>query len=161
MHQLSDAALLEELRRMEGTPDSVLADPELLALILPTIRADLTVVETAEPDEAIPFPAPITAFGGEEDRVTRQDLAGWQQHTHGRFMLRTYPGGHFFLHTARDDMLGIMESGLSLLPPTTEQASYDPQAADYLAGNFRDARSVIRNSGTGTSGRLPRPASRE
>ncbi len=117
MHRLSDAALLEELRRMEGTPDTVLADPELLALILPTIRADLTVVETAEPDHADPLPVPITAFGGEEDRVTRQELAGWQEHTRDGFSLRTYPGGHFFLHTAGDDMLDIMENRLSFRPP--------------------------------------------
>jgi medium-chain acyl-[acyl-carrier-protein] hydrolase len=112
MHLLSDAGLLDELRRLEGTPEIVLADPELLALMLPTIRADLAVVETADPIAVEPLPVPITAFGGEADRVTRGDLAAWQHHTHAGFAMKIYPGGHFFLHAARNDMLNIMQRGL-------------------------------------------------
>jgi hypothetical protein len=43
---MTDAELLEELRSFAGTPAEALNDPELMELVLPTIRADFKLVET-------------------------------------------------------------------------------------------------------------------
>jgi surfactin synthase thioesterase subunit len=45
-HVMTDAELFEELRSFAGTPAEALNDPELMELMLPTIRADFKLVET-------------------------------------------------------------------------------------------------------------------
>jgi surfactin synthase thioesterase subunit/phosphopantetheinyl transferase len=46
LHRLPDADLIEELRRLNGIPQRLINEPELLQLVLPAVRADLTVFET-------------------------------------------------------------------------------------------------------------------
>ena len=43
---LPDAELLDELRRLNGTPEEVLDNPDLLQLMLPILRADFEVCQT-------------------------------------------------------------------------------------------------------------------
>jgi medium-chain acyl-[acyl-carrier-protein] hydrolase len=99
VHDLPEAELILELRRLSGTPDAVLHDPELMQLLLPALRADFRVCATYEYREQPPLALPVTAFGGEGDpEVSPADLRGWASQTTGRFGLRMFEGGHFFLH---------------------------------------------------------------
>ncbi len=49
-----DADLLEEVRRLGGTPEAVLADRDLMDLLLPMVRADFRLVETYVPQPGRP-----------------------------------------------------------------------------------------------------------
>lgn len=99
LHALPPDLLLRRLRGLGGTPDTVLESRELIALLLPTIRADLQLLETLPPDEGRPLRGALTAFGGRSDPgVTRADLDGWRRHTGGPFRSEFLEGGHFFLH---------------------------------------------------------------
>ncbi|MBI4861038.1 MAG: thioesterase [Candidatus Riflebacteria bacterium] len=108
---LSDQEFIAGLRRYEGTSEQVLADPELLELLLPVLRADFTVNETYEyrPGEALG--CPISACGGASDPdVTVADLEAWQGETRGPFRVRTFPGGHFYLFSRQHDLMtSLME----------------------------------------------------
>ncbi|WP_437677404.1 thioesterase II family protein [Sorangium sp. So ce131] len=106
LHTLSDAEFVMWLRRMGGTPDEVLREPELLELFLPVLRADIAVNE-AEPFVAeAPLDCPITAFGGVDDeRASPADLDAWRELTRGPFRVEMFPGGHFFLRSARGPFL--------------------------------------------------------
>jgi medium-chain acyl-[acyl-carrier-protein] hydrolase len=98
--QLSDAALIEVLERYEGTPRELLNDPELMQLVLPIIRADMTLCDSYVYEPGPPLECPITVFGGLEDHVcSRPCLESWQEHTTGPFTLRMLPGGHFFINS--------------------------------------------------------------
>jgi medium-chain acyl-[acyl-carrier-protein] hydrolase len=102
VHDLPDDLFLGELRRLNGTPQEALEHPELMALLLPVVRADFTVYESYEyrPDE--PLECPIHAFGGDRDeREKEADLAGWREQTRSPFSARLFPGDHFFLHAAQ------------------------------------------------------------
>lgn len=113
LHRLPDAAFVQELQRLHGTPDDVLAHPELRALLLPLLRADFTLCETYRWRPGPPLACPIVAFGGQDDpEISRQDLAGWREHTRGAFTLRMLPGGHFFVQTARDALLAALSEEL-------------------------------------------------
>ncbi|WP_454227708.1 thioesterase II family protein [Propioniciclava flava] len=46
LHAASDGVLIERLRSYDGTPPEVLANPDLLGLVLPIIRADFEMLET-------------------------------------------------------------------------------------------------------------------
>lgn len=111
--QLSDAALADELRRLNGTPAAVLEHPELMALLLPIFRADFAVCETYgfRPDRLLD--CPITAFGGQGDtRVPEETLQAWRVHTTGPFAFRSFPGDHFFLHGRERSLLAVIAERL-------------------------------------------------
>jgi surfactin synthase thioesterase subunit len=97
LHLLEDAELLNHLARLDGIPRAVLADRELLELMLPIVRADLTAIETYrhDPDPLATFP--ITALGGAGDRLVGRDgLARWGRLTSGEFRWALLPAGHFY-----------------------------------------------------------------
>lgn len=101
--QMPEAALKDRLRRLGGTPEAVLDHPELMALLLPVVRADFNVSETYRYREERPLEVPITAFGGERDSEAPAEIMGeWQRQTENRFLLQTLPGDHFFIHTHRE-----------------------------------------------------------
>jgi len=102
IHSLPQDKFVEALRRLNGTPEAVLQDAELMQLLLPTLRADFAVCETYTYMPEVPLECPILAFGGLQDReVSQDDLAAWCDQTHRAFKLRMIPGDHFFLHSAR------------------------------------------------------------
>jgi medium-chain acyl-[acyl-carrier-protein] hydrolase len=109
VHLLSDAELLEQLRRVNGTPQAVLASTELMALMLPVVRADFTAFETHRFRSEPPLGCPITAFGGLGDRmVDPQHLARWRDLTTAAFALHMLPGDHFFLNASRRTLLRLV-----------------------------------------------------
>jgi medium-chain acyl-[acyl-carrier-protein] hydrolase len=85
------------MRDLGGTPPEVLAEPELVRALLPTLRADLVALTTATARPVTPLDVPIRAFAGTEDVVAPWDsMAAWRAETSARFRLDLIPGGHFF-----------------------------------------------------------------
>jgi medium-chain acyl-[acyl-carrier-protein] hydrolase len=102
MHHLPDEELIDELRRLGGTPDEVLARPELLELVLPWVRADLQLLERWVSPAQPPLDCPITALGGRDDqRVPSEELLHWRVHAAGRFSVKLFAGDHFYVHAGR------------------------------------------------------------
>ena len=115
-YELPEAEFIRELRRLNGTPHEVLEDPELMRLMMPILRADFEVSETYICDEMSPLDCPITAFGGLQDpEVERKDLKAWCEQTNAPFSLQMFPGDHFFLHTAQQDLLRAVSHQLRRL----------------------------------------------
>lgn len=107
---LSDEDLIKKLRKLGGTPAEVLEQPELMRLLLPTIRADFQICDTYEYKPEPPLPCPITAFGGLQDRVTsRSELESWRLQSLSSFGLHMFPGNHFFLQTAQPLLFTLFE----------------------------------------------------
>jgi surfactin synthase thioesterase subunit len=105
-NETPDEDLIQRLRHYEGTPKEVLENAELMQLLLPVIRADMVLCDTYVCDAEPPLPTPITAFGGLQDHLSaRPCLEGWQNYTSGRFKLRMFPAGHFFLRTSEKSIL--------------------------------------------------------
>ena len=115
-HKLPDAAFVEEVgRRWGGIPEAALREPELLELLLPTLRADLTVVETYTYTSGTPLNCSISCFGGEDDQtVGEEDLAAWREQTRGGFTLTMFAGTHFFIRSAHKAVLRTIAQRLSL-----------------------------------------------
>ncbi len=106
LHALPDSELMAELKRLNGTPAALLADRELMELLLPLFRADFALFETYEYLAEAPLPCPITALGGLQDtRATGEQVAHWREQTSQQFALQMFPGGHFFLHESRQQLL--------------------------------------------------------
>ncbi|MET8994881.1 alpha/beta fold hydrolase [Amycolatopsis sp. Hca4] len=94
----SDDRLVAELRKLGGSDAAMLADPELLAMVLPAIRSDYRAVDTYRHEPGRRVACPVTAFTGDRDpRVSVEEARAWAEHTTGPSELRVLPGGHFFL----------------------------------------------------------------
>lgn len=95
---LPEPALKAELARMGGTPPEVLAADDLMALLLPAIRADLHLNETCVLADEPPLQTPITAFRGSRDAECPRDrVDGWLEMTHIPAESLTFDEGHFYL----------------------------------------------------------------
>jgi medium-chain acyl-[acyl-carrier-protein] hydrolase len=103
---MSDTEFLEMLRRAGGTPPQVLAEPDLMALFLPIIRADFSLLNSYVHAPEPPLDFPVTAFGGRRDaRATAGDLEEWRQHATSLFDVTLFDGGHFFIDTHREQVV--------------------------------------------------------
>lgn len=115
-HQLPDSRLVEELRRLNGTPAEALGNARLMRQVLPILRADFTLCETYHHADEEPLACPIAAFGGLRDPMaSHEEVAAWGRQTRGVFTLRLFPGDHFFIHSARSLLLYTLSQTLAAL----------------------------------------------
>ncbi|MGW4393668.1 thioesterase II family protein [Amycolatopsis nivea] len=92
-----DEELVTYLREMGGTPPELFRHPDLLASLLPALRADLALVDGFRFEPGEPLEAPIRAFAGTDDvEGAPERMLGWQRQTRGSFRLDPVAGGHFF-----------------------------------------------------------------
>ncbi|PWB33154.1 thioesterase [Pseudomonas sp. SDI] len=108
----SDAVLIDELRTLQGTPEEVLANQELMSLTLPVLRADFLLCGRYQYRSRAPLRCPLHVLGGETDRASEAQLLAWRQESLGDFALEIFPGGHFFIHEHEDRVLGVLCASL-------------------------------------------------
>jgi len=115
LSHLDDDAFVHELNlRYGAVAEEILREPEVLALLLPTLRADIAALEAIEGAPARRLPAPITTFGGESDRIVPGALLdGWREWTADRFERRMFPGGHFYLEAEQARLVSEIDAALA------------------------------------------------
>ncbi len=118
---LTDADFITEInRRYGGIPREVLEDKEMMALVLPALRADIAALESCQPN-AMRIACPLTVFGGTEDsRVPAPHLEAWREVAAGPFRKRLFPGDHFYIGPRRADLLA--DIAMTLAPMLAESA---------------------------------------
>jgi surfactin synthase thioesterase subunit len=100
--------------RYSAIPAMVMDRPELLAIFIPVLRADISVLETYQPSPGPPLDCPITAFGGRSDRtLTVEDLLRWETLTEGGFDHHLLDGDHFYLHGEPGPFLQLLGATLA------------------------------------------------
>lgn len=115
LHRLPDEALLDELRTYDGTPRELLDERDLMALLLPTLRADFCMVETYHYHPGPGLTVPLTVLAGRADaRVSADGVAAWALETSGISHNAWHDGGHFFIDTHAESVLATIRA--SLLP---------------------------------------------
>ena len=106
---MSNEEFINTLRDLNGTPDSVLRNPELMDLVLPVLKSDFTAVDRWQYRPERTLNIPITAFGGRSDpHVSPDAMHGWRDHTQQEFQCRLFSGDHFFIHSNEGLMLDYM-----------------------------------------------------
>ncbi|MGY2164235.1 thioesterase [Pseudomonas tolaasii] len=93
----TDEQLIARLRELKGTTEEALADPELMQLMLPILRADFLLCGSFNYGERAPLDVPIHVFGGKQDSVRADQLLDWQADAASGFSLDLFDGHHFFL----------------------------------------------------------------
>jgi surfactin synthase thioesterase subunit len=107
--------LVESLREAGGVGEEFLANPEYLDLMLPVVRADLTVIEAYRWTGHQVLDVPVTAICGRDDIwADPRRLDGWGRHTTGRFTTRVVDGGHFLVREQRETVVPIVADDILL-----------------------------------------------
>ena len=113
-YNLTDHEFLAQVARLNGIPSGALENRELMETILPLLRADFEVCQTYRYADEPPLQCAITAFGGLEDEFAdHEKLETWRAQTTNSFSLFMLPGDHFFIKTAKDEILRILGRTLS------------------------------------------------
>lgn len=108
-----DAGVLADVRRLGGTDQAMLDNPEILEMVLPALRADYRALAGYRWRGGEPLPAAMTVLIGDSDpMVTVQEAVGWREHTRGDFALEVFPGGHFYLTDHLDRIAESVTEGL-------------------------------------------------
>ncbi|MFJ2377740.1 thioesterase II family protein [Streptomyces sp. NPDC087769] len=109
IHVLDDERLTARLHRYDGTPREVMDNPDLLALVLPVIRADFELIETWVRPLPAPLPAPLTVLYGKDDQsVSEYRVAGWPAYSDRPVDPKPFGGGHFFIREHAAEVAGII-----------------------------------------------------
>lgn len=103
IHNLPENEFIEKLKNLNGTPQEILTNVELMELYLPCLRADFQVAENYTPsNKKISFDCPISVFGGTEDhKITMEKLTNWGKYFKDPADVKLVPGDHFFLESNR------------------------------------------------------------
>lgn len=108
-HHLSDEAFLQKLSELGGTPNEVLQSSELMALLMPALRADFSVIDSYQYEPSFPLDYPITVVSGAQDDLAHGSMmADWRTQTSSVLSLHELQGGHFFIHTAEAELQRII-----------------------------------------------------
>jgi medium-chain acyl-[acyl-carrier-protein] hydrolase len=113
---LPEPEFIQEVRRLDGPSPEVLDNQELLALLVPILRADFELIQTYRYRARPRLECPITVLGGVADKeVSCEHLEAWREQSTGPFKIHSFPGNHFFLHDGEKTILQIVERQLSSL----------------------------------------------
>lgn len=112
---LPDKEFISELLNYNGTPKELLEHQELLELFLPSLRADFTIAENYRYlGLEDPLPCNITALTGDSDpNIYESDIKEWEKHTQQAFKYYVLPGDHFFINSAKLELIGIIKKIIS------------------------------------------------
>lgn len=106
INNLPETDFIQELRQLNGTPEAVLNNSELMKILIPILRADFAVLENYVYSPESPFNCPISVFGGLQDReVLLEELEAWRKQTLGSFSLKMLTGDHFFIDSSQSFLL--------------------------------------------------------
>lgn len=102
MYDLPDDELIAALQHYGGTPAELLADREMMDLLLPALRADFGLNEHYQYRPEAPLEVPIRIVRGDADPYVEGDrAAGWALETTVPVTEHVYPGDHFFIYPHR------------------------------------------------------------
>jgi medium-chain acyl-[acyl-carrier-protein] hydrolase len=99
VHDLPDDQFIAHLGSLNGTPERVLRSRELMALLMPAMRADFKLLDAYVGSSDTVLPATLTLCGGRaDDEVALDDLLAWRRVFAASGGLHLFDGGHFFIN---------------------------------------------------------------
>jgi surfactin synthase thioesterase subunit len=112
-----DERALARLAGLNGTPPDVLAHRELMALLLPAIRADFALSASYRYRPGLRLQMPLSVWAGDADADTGPGsppelLDDWQHETTGPCTVRSFEGDHFFIHASQAQVVSALNAQL-------------------------------------------------
>lgn len=110
--------------RHGGIPDLILSHPQLRAVYLPVLRADMALVENYHRTTGpAALSCPVSAYVGAEDHSVRGPaVQRWNEVTSGPFDSAVIDGDHFAVVAHRDLVLGRLTTGAGRTDSSSREA---------------------------------------
>lgn len=106
IHDLPQEAFFKRLKKLNGTPDELLANQDLMSLMEPVLRCDFKAIETWHFSEGPKLNVPITALSGKvDDHIDSVSLQAWAEQTQQNCEVKMFEGDHFYLHQHSQTLL--------------------------------------------------------
>ncbi|MBR1158097.1 thioesterase II family protein [Bradyrhizobium elkanii] len=112
--------IVRKILQLGGTAPDLIESDLFDSHILPTLQADFAAVDNHH--RAVPqiLPCPVLALGSSDDSdVSVNQMRAWNVAAGGGFELRLLEGEHFFLHTAHERVIAIVNEVLDRYVPQT------------------------------------------
>ncbi|MFJ8913671.1 thioesterase II family protein [Amycolatopsis sp. NPDC102389] len=106
-----DDAFLAQVQVLSGHVDQALYHPDLRELLLPALRADVTMHENYVPSTTEPLTVPITALRGTGDElVSAADIREWAEFTTAGFDTVELPGAHMYVVDSGAAVMNLIQN---------------------------------------------------
>ncbi|MEV6908734.1 alpha/beta fold hydrolase [Amycolatopsis sp. NPDC051071] len=108
-----DDAFLAQVRVLSGHVDQALYHPDLRELLLPALRADVTMHENYVPSTTEPLAVPITALRGSGDElVAAEGIREWAAFTTAGFETVELPGEHMYVVDSGEAVMNLIQNAI-------------------------------------------------
>lgn len=95
---LPEKEVLDWVKGLGSLPEEILADPDMLAMVLPAMRADLAACASYRDDGAA-VSCPIVTYSAKSDPLVESvSMASWGSRSAEYLGNSEFVGGHFFIH---------------------------------------------------------------
>lgn len=106
---LDGQAFTDGVRGYGGLPEEILEDEDLLAIFMPIIKADFSMIGRYAYRRAAPLGVPISLLHSPDDaHVPVELLTAWQDETAHPVTRHPFEGGHFFITDTPDRVAGLV-----------------------------------------------------
>ena len=114
IYDLPKEQFFNKLKTLNGTPQDLLNNEDLMSLMEPIIRNDFKVIETLKYVEGESLNIPISVFSGmDDDHFSMQAMQTWEVQTSQAFDMQVFQGDHFYLHEQEKSLLDRINKMLS------------------------------------------------
>ena len=113
-HLLPKQEFIQELKDLNGMPEEILENDELLEYYEPILRSDFRASENYVYKNCEPINIPITVITGNEEAMEIADIELWQKETTHVVDFKRFPGNHFFIYDHIDAIIQIISNKLIL-----------------------------------------------
>ena len=116
LHTLPSAQFWQAVHQINGTPNEVFKNTELLELVEPALRADFKIAgdwhQQNKSHQPI-LPIPIKLFGGLKDKsISKENLSAWRDYSVNTAPPQFLKGDHFFINDAESGLLPLISTSL-------------------------------------------------
>lgn len=102
---VSDEEFLKKFGNFQALPAEILGNSQLLAMILPVLRADIKKSESYVYRESESINTDAVCFYGEEDPLVNEEaMEKWSSLFSGSFHIKAFDGGHFYYSKQREEV---------------------------------------------------------
>lgn len=126
LSHLTDEQFISEVQlRYGGIPPEILAERDLLQLLLPALRADIAMLEAHVHRPGHNIATPLHAIVGDSDAmVSAEEMAPWAEEVAGDFEVSILKGGHFYFQPDPHPLLELLRTRLAQARiPSSHEAS--------------------------------------
>jgi surfactin synthase thioesterase subunit len=115
--KLPDKEFIQELKKLNGTPNEILENKELIDLLIPLLKADFQIAESYKYSKNKKFNCDASLFDGNDDsRTTESNVDSWGHFFVHKPSLYMLDGDHFFIESNKarllEKLMFIIQSSL-------------------------------------------------